>query len=686
MPDVDGAPIWTPTRDAIEAARITRFQRRLAAAGLPVGTGYQDLWQWSVTDLAGFWDAVREEFDVPFSAAASTPLADDRMPGAVWFPGARLNYVDQVFRGRRPGGLAVLQTSEGGAVRGWTWTDLRIRVAAFAATLTGLGVGPGDRVVGYLPDVAEAVVAFLGTAAVGAIWSCTGQDYAPPGAVNRFAQLEPAVLVVADGYRYGGRVHDRREASAAVLAGLPTVRATVVVDRLGLPVGAGRTRNPGRAWIPWADAIAGTATSLAPVQVPFDHPLWVLFSSGTTGLPKGIVHGHGGVVLEHLKSAALHAGLGPADTFLWYTTPSWMMWNFRNAGLLVGATIGCYDGSPLHPGPDELWGVAERLGVTVLGTSPGYLLACAKAGAEPARNHDLHRLRVLGSTGSTLPADAYGWVRDHVGAGVQVNSISGGTDVVGAFVGGAPTLPVWPGELSAACLGVALDAYDESGRSVRDAVGELVVTRPMPSMPVRFWNDPDGSRYRNAYFGARPGVWRHGDWITITGRGTVRMHGRSDSTLNRNGVRMGSADIYQAVEQVPEVLESLVIGAELADGGYWMPLFVTLVPGAELDDALRGRIAAAIREHASPRHVPDEIILAPGVPHTRTGKKLEVPIKRMIQGQDPGAVVDPRAVDDPQVLAWYVERAGARAAAGKVADAAVSRDNRPSRRHTGRDG
>jgi acetoacetyl-CoA synthetase len=661
MPDVGAtAAIWTPRPERVRACRLHAFTEWLAERGVPVGDDYAGLHRWSVSDLDGFWGAVREHFDVPFSAPASTVLAQERMPGAVWFPGARLNYVDQVFRERDPDAVAILAAGEddavgeGGGSRRWTWAQLHRQVAGFAATLSRLGVREGDRVVGYVPDVAEAIVAFLASASLGAIWSCTGHDYAPPGAVNRFAQLEPVVLVVADGYRHGGRDHDRREASAAVRAGLPTVRATVVIDRLGLPI------DEDLGWIGWSEAVADAGELLDTVQVPFDHPLWVLFSSGTTGMPKGIVHGHGGVVLEHLKGLALQFDIGPQDTYLWYTTPSWMMWNYRNAGLLVGATVVCYDGSPARPATDGLWTLAERLGITVLGTSPGYLAACLRAGVEPAAEHDLTRLRTVGVTGSTLPAEGAVWVRDHVGTDVQVASITGGTDVVSAFVGAAPTVPVWAGELSAACLGVALDAYDERGRSVRDAVGELVVTRPMPSMPVAFWNDPDGARLAEAYFSTFPGVWRHGDWITITGRGTVVMHGRSDSTLNRNGIRMGSADIYQAVERVPEVLESLVIGADMPDGGYWMPLYVALAPGVELDDDLRLRIIAAIREHASPRHVPDEIIVAPGVPHTRTGKKLEVPIKRLIQGADAAAVVDPRVVDDPQVLAWYVDQAARR--------------------------
>ena len=645
-------PIWSPSDAAVERARITDFIGWLAARGVRVGS-YHELHRWSVADLPTFWRCIAAYFDVPFSAPGTTVLADDRMPGAVWFPGARLNYVDQVFRGRDDdAAVAVVATGEDGVHHELTWRELRERTAAFSATLTGLGVTAGDRVAGYLPDVPEAIVAFLGTAAVGAIWTCTGQDYSPTGAVDRFAQLGPVVLVVADGYRYGGRVHDRRAASAAVRAGLPTLRATVHVSRVGLDV------RPEPGDLTWDDATAaGDGERLAPVQVDFDHPLWVLFSSGTTGLPKGFLHGHGGVVLEHLKSLALHLDVGPADTYLWYTSPSWMMWNYRTAGLLVGARIVCFDGSPTQPSPDRLWALACELGVTVLGTSPAYLLANAKAGIVPRVAHDLSRLRLLGATGATVPADTYVWVRDAVGEHVPLMSISGGTDVVSAFVSGTPTVPVWAGEISGPCLGVALDAFDTDGRPVRGEVGELVVTRPMPSMPVRFWNDPDGERYRSAYFDVYPGVWRHGDWISITARGSVEMHGRSDSTLNRSGVRMGSADVYQAVERVPEVLESLVIGAELPGGGYWMPLFVTLAPGIELDDELRARIVAAIREYASPRHVPDTILTAPGIPHTKTGKKLEIPVKRILQGQDIAAVLDPRSVDDPALLDWYADQA-----------------------------
>ncbi|HEY5854404.1 MAG TPA: acetoacetate--CoA ligase [Aldersonia sp.] len=634
---------WTPTAEDIADARVTDFAHFVHNRhGVDVGE-YPKLWQFSVDHPNAFWAAVWDYFDI----AAHRPelsLADPSMPGARWFPGAKLNYVDQVERSARSDRPAIVYIGEDGPDQETSWPALIARTASLAHTLREHGVRPGDRVVGYLPNVPEAVVAFLATASLGAVWSACGQDYTARAALDRLGQLEPSVLIVADGYRYGGKAHDRGGEIAELRAGLPTVGTTIVVDRIGAP--------PQPDALTWAEATSG-AYELEPVAVDFDHPLWVVFSSGTTGLPKGIVHGHGGVLLEHLKSIAFHLDVETDDTFFWYTSPSWMMWNFQVAGLLVGATIVCYDGSPSYPRVDAVWEIAARRRVTVLGTSPGYVLACAKAGVDPKSGHDLSALRTVGITGSTLPPSSALWLRDHVGERVQVASISGGTDVVSAFVGAVPTVPVWPGELSVPCLGVALDAYDESGKPIRGEVGELVVTAPMPSMPVRFWNDPDGTRYHDAYFDRFPGVWRHGDWIRITERGSIEVHGRSDSTLNRHGVRMGSADIYQVVEKLPEITEALVIGAEQADGGYWMPLFVVLADGVELDTALEDKIKTAIRTQASPRHVPDEIIAAPAIPHTRTGKKLEVPIKRLIQGAESGRVVDRSAVDDPGLIDWY---------------------------------
>ncbi|WP_316576140.1 acetoacetate--CoA ligase [Nocardia canadensis] len=636
-------PQWEPTAEDIASARITDFAAFVSGRTGEQYPDYQALWQWSVDDIAGFWQALWDYFEL--GPIADGVLGTREMPGAQWFPGTRLNYVDQIIRQARPDRPAVLALHEDAEPREISWAELIEQVTAFAGALRARDVGPGDRVIGYLPNIPEAIVAFLATASIGAVWSACGQDYSAKAALDRLGQLEPTVLVTADGYRFGGKQHDKRADIAALQEGLPELRATVVVSQLGLEVPDA---------VAWSDAIADPGLGvIETAAVAFDHPLWIVFSSGTTGLPKGIVHGHGGVLLEHLKAVALQSDIGPEDTFFWYTSPSWMMWNFQIAGLLTGATVVTYDGSPTAGGPDALWRLAAQVRATVLGTSPGYVLGCIKAGAVPRAEHDLSALRSVGITGSALPVSSALWLDANAGEHVQVNSISGGTDVVSAFIGGVPTVPVWPGELSAPYLGVALDSFDELGAPVRGEVGELVVTQPMPSMPVRFWRDEDGKRYHDAYFDTYPGVWRHGDWITLTEHGSVVVHGRSDSTLNRHGIRMGSADIYQVVEQFPEIAEALVIGAEQPDGGYWMPLFVVLAPGAALTDDLKARIGSAIRSEVSPRHVPDEIREAPGIPHTRTGKKLEVPIKKLFQGADATRVVERSAVDDPALLDWY---------------------------------
>lgn len=638
-------PFSTPDPEAVASSRIMDFARRVGRDG----ADYASLHHWSVTDLEGFWGAVWEYFRVDADTGYQRVLAEERMPGARWFPAATLNYAHHALRHQADDDVAILALDETGAAQEVTAGRLRAQVASVAATLRELGVGQGDRVVGYLPNTPHAIVAFLAAASLGAVWSVCGQDYAPKAAADRFGQLEPTVLVAADGYLFNGTTHDRRDAALELARALPGLKATVLVDQVGLPW-------PPQAYpslvVPWEDAATRTE-ELTCTPVPFDHPLWVVFSSGTTGLPKGIVHGHGGVLLEHLKTLGLHCDLGPGDRLLWYTTTHWMMWNLVASTLLTGATTCTYDGSPAPFAKlDVLWELAARHRVTVFGTSPQYLLGMAKYGIDPSA-HDLSSVRVVGCTGSALPASAYPWVRDHVGGHVLLASISGGTDVVSGFAGSAPTTPVWAGELSAPQLGVALAAYDATGRPVLDQVGELVVTRPMPSMPLAFWNDPDGSRYHDAYFATYPGVWRHGDWITHTSHGSVVVHGRSDSTLNRNGVRLGSADIHDVVERLPEISEALVIGAEEPDGGYWMPLFVVLAADATLDDPLREKIKEAIRTGASPRHVPDEILEVPGIPHTRTGKKLEVPVKRLLQGAPAEQVVNPAAVDAPDLIDYY---------------------------------
>jgi acetoacetyl-CoA synthetase len=650
-------PIWVPDRSQVEASNIVHFAKTVAREGAPIADplDYRELWNWSVEHGEDFWAAVWQFYKVRTWTPYETVLAARTMPGAEWFPGATVNYAERALTDAREDGLALIAVAEDGSEQSLSWGALRREVGALAAALRRLGVVRGDRVVGYLPNGSQAVIAFLATASLGAVWSQCAQDYAAPAALGRFAQLEPTVLIAADGYRYNGRVFDRRDEVSHVRAGLPTVRHTILVPHLGL----GSIPATDDTLSGWDDAV-GTPAELDVEAVPFDHPLWVLFSSGTTGPPKGIVHGHGGVLLGHLAMNGLHLDLGSEDRFFWYTSTNWMMWNVVVSGLLTGSTIIVYDGSPTFPDAGAMWRLVADLRVTVFGTSPGQLLASAKAGLSPGTDLDLSQLRIIGSTGSPLPAASYQWVHDQIGADVQVCSISGGTDVVAAFCGSAPTTPVWAGELSAPCLGVALEAWDESGKPCVDQIGELVVTAPMPSMPIEFWNDPDGERYHEAYFDTYPGVWRHGDWITITDRGSVIFHGRSDATLNRHGVRLGSAEIYEATEELPQIVEALVVGVDEPGGGYWMPLFVVPADGIELDDTLRAAINGAIRAHASPRHVPDEIIAVPAIPHTRTGKKLEVAVKRLLQGAELEQVLHLGATENPEALDLFAALASER--------------------------
>jgi acetoacetyl-CoA synthetase len=600
-----------------------------------------------VENVPRFWRAVWEFFDVR-SHDGTTPapgdsavLAGAKMPGAQWFPGVKLNYVDQVLRHTDRPGPAIIGVDESGERTEIPWRDLPGQVGALASELRRLGVGRGDTVAAYLPDIPQAMVAFLATAALGAIWSGCGQDYAPEGAAARLAQLEPKVLFSSNGYRYNDRFIDKRSDTAELQHLLPGRPRVIVIDD------------------DYPRIIAEPAVPQVE-SVPFDHPLWILFSSGTTGRPKGIMHGHGGILLEHLKAVALHGDLGPDDVFFWQTALSWMMWNFRMAGLLVGSTVLCYSGNPLRPDADRLWQLIADEQVTYFGTSPAHLQASRKAGLKPNAHHGLKRLKTVGCTGSPLPADLFTWISSHVGD-VAISSISGGTDVCTAFAGGTPGVPALPGELPTRYLGVDLSSWSPDRRPRIDEVGEMVIVRPMPSMPIGFWGDVDGSRYRAAYFdhywdgGQAPGVWRHGDWVTVTRRGSLIIHGRSDATLNRHGIRMGSADIYEVVEAIDEVAEAFVLGIDGPDGSYWMPLFVTLSQGRHLDGELRDKIRQQLRSKLSPRHVPDEIVQAPGIPHTRTGKKLEVPITRILAGRA-DVSMDPRSVDNPDVIEWYRDK------------------------------
>jgi acetoacetyl-CoA synthetase len=596
------------------------------------------------------------EDDQPYASV----LPERVMPGARWFEGALLNYAEHIFRGKPDDEVAVQYASELRPLTELRWGELRRQVAEVREGLRSLGVAEGDRVVAYLPNGPEALIAFLATASLGAIWSSCSPDFGPGSVVDRFAQIEPKVMFTVDGYRYGGKDFGRLEIVAEVAAKIPSLERIVVVPYL--------SDSPELSILEEQEGVAppmtwdqltelGSGAELSFERVPFDHPLWVLYSSGTTGLPKAIVQGHGGILLEQLKKGNLHLDTHSGDRVFWFTTTGWMMWNFLVGVLLTPASIVLYDGNPGTPDMGVIWDLAELTGMTCFGTSAAYISACMKDGVEPTNGRDLSRLRSVGSTGSPLSPEAFQWIYDQLGNEVWLFSTSGGTDVCTAFVGGVPTLPVYRGELQARALGAKIEAFDEDGNSVTDQVGELVITEPMPSMPVFLWGDEDGSRYRASYFDMYPGIWRHGDWIEITSRGTAVIYGRSDSTINRGGIRMGTSEIYRAVSAVPEVVDSLVVDVPRQDGENWMPLFVVLREGAELNDELIAEIKRRIREQTSPRHVPNEIFQIAEVPRTLSGKVLEVPVKRILMGEAPERAASRDSLANPASLDYFTDLA-----------------------------
>ncbi len=645
-------PLWVPASDARRTSRLGQF---MDVAGARAGRrfdDYEELWHWSVEDLEGFWAAIWDFFDVGASVSYTQVLSTHEMPGARWFEGARLNYAERAlsFRGSQ---CAVIGRSQTVGPSEWSRDDLRDQVARARAGLVRLGVGRGDRVAAYLPNVPEAIAAFLAAASLGAVWTSCAPEFGVHAVLDRFGQVEPTVLIAVDGYRYGDREIRRDAELAEIRSALRTLSATVVLAYPDVSTAEGV--------VSWAEFTSETAP-LTFEQVPADHPLYVLYSSGTTGVPKAIVHAHGGLLVEHLKVLGLHADMGPDDTFFWFTTTGWMMWNYLVGGLLVGATVVAFDGDPGADGPATLWQVAGEADVTWFGAGAPLLTAARRADLRPGEDFNMSRLRVIGSTGAPLPAPVYRWVYDVFDDDVMLSSISGGTDVCTAFVGGSPLTPVWEGEISCRYLGAAVEAFDDGDRSVVEQQGELVLTAPMPSMPVAFWGDDDGSRYRAAYFDDPPGVWRHGDWITITARGSCIISGRSDATLNRGGVRIGTAEFYRALDELEEVTDSLVVHLEdpSGDGPGELVLFVTLAPPSRLDDELRNTLRSRLRSELSPRHVPDEIHRVEHIPTTRSGKKLELPVKRILLGAEPATVASPGSLEEPRSLVAIAEVAALR--------------------------
>ncbi len=634
MPISEGQLLWQPSEAARAASRLTQFAAFVRESRGLAFEDYDSLWRWSVDQLEDFWASITEFFDVKFHAPYTQVLKTRVMPGAKWFTDSTLNYAEHCLRGDS-GGPVIIAADETGGYREISMPELRRAVSSLASHLRGLGVQAGDRVAAYIGNTPEAIIAFLATASIGAIWSSTSPEMGLGSVVDRFAQIEPKVLFAATGYSYNGKFFDRSDLVRQLESALPTLERTI---RLGAEF----------------DALLTDDAPSEFTAVPFDHSLYILYSSGTTGLPKPIVHGHGGILLEHFKQLALQTDLSERDRFFWFTTTGWMMWNYLVSGLLVGSPIVLWDGSPTHPSPDALWRLCERAGVTVFGCGAAYLHGNIKMNLEPAKTCDLSKLRAIGSTGSPLSLEGFEFVFDKIKPDLQLFSTSGGTDVCSAFLGGSPWSAVWAGELSCRSLGASIESFDAHNEAVLETVGELMITKPMPSMPVKFWNDPDHKRYLDSYFAETPGVWRHGDWIKITTRGSAVIYGRSDATINRGGVRMGTAEVYSVVERIPEVLDSLVIDLELLGRESFMPLFVVLQAGESLTPSLESRIKSEIRQALSPRLVPDKIVAVSQLPRTLNGKKLELPVRKILLGADPKKVVNPDALVNAGALEFFV--------------------------------
>ena len=648
----EGTLLWEPSDEFIKQTNITKYLNWLREKKGLNFDDYNSLWQWSVTEIEDFWQSLWNFFQIRASKPYTTVLSGRKMPGAVWFRGSELNYAEHVFRNMSSDHPALIFQSEIRPLEKVSWSELFEQVSSVANALRNMGVKRGDRVVAYLPNIPQTVIALLACASIGAIWSSCSPDFGTRSVNDRFNQIGPKVLFAVDGYQYGGKGFDCRPAVAELQQSLSTLEKTVLVPYLQPDAGVAGLKNA----LLWQDLL-NESGELVFEQVPFDHPIWVVYSSGTTGLPKGLVHGHGGILIEFMKFLGLHVDIKPGDTFFWFSTTGWVMWNIVQGSLLRGATAVLYDGSPGHPDMDVLWELAAKAGINMFGTSAAYLTTCMNQGMEPGKKHDLNKLKAVGSTGSPLAPEGYRWVYEGVKKDVLMGSTSGGTDPCTGFLGSCPLLPVRAGELQCRCLGVSAQAYDETGNPLIGEVGELVITEPMPSMPLYLWKDPQNKRYLESYFDMYPGIWRHGDWVRINPSGSGVIVGRSDSTINRMGVRMGSSEIYATVEDLSEVVDSLVLGLELSGGQYWMPLFVVLEEGLKLDNALKTKIQDKIRGTLSPRHVPDEIYAIADVPRTLNAKKLEVPVKKILSGIPPAKAVNVDSMSNPQSIDYFVELA-----------------------------
>lgn len=649
----EGTLLWEPSEEFRQQSNLITYMSWLKTHRNLEFNDYESLWNWSVTELEMFWETLWEFFDIQHSVPYLRVLSGRKMPGAKWFEGAKINYAEQIFRSRVGTEPAIISKSEIRSLETISWEELEEQVAAFAAGLKGSGIKSGDRVVAYMPNIPEAIIAFLACASIGAIWSSCSPDFGSPTVIDRFKQIEPRILVVVDGYRYGGKEFDRIATIREIQKAIPTLEKTIILPYLSLEPSLSLLEHD----VLWNDFVHKyTGASLQFAQLPFDHPLWVLYSSGTTGLPKAIVQGHGGILLEHLKQSALHIDLKEGDRFFWFTTTGWMMWNVVVSGLLTGATVLLYDGNPGYPNLEMLWEFAEETKMTIFGTSASFLLSCMNGNIHPAA-YKLDHLKSIGSTGSPLPPEGFAWVYSHVKKDLWLASVSGGTDICSAFVGGAPLLPVRAGEIQCRELGAKVEAFDEAGNSIVNEVGELVLTEPMPSMPLFFWNDDSGARYESSYFDQYPGIWRHGDWVKITSKGSCQIFGRSDSTINRGGIRMGTSEIYSAVEGVKGVKDSLVVDLSNEKAEALLMLFIVLENGIFFNDELEQQLKERIRIHCSPRHLPDKIYIIEEIPRTLNGKKLEVPIKKVLMGVPVEKAVNLGSLANPQSLEYFLQMA-----------------------------